>query len=70
MEAAAAVRTAVLAGELTVGDLLPTVPDIAAHFGLARSTAQRAVTAMGEEGIIERSGNRWVVVKGAHPEAS
>jgi integrase len=69
-EVALNLRSAVLAGELAAGDLLPTVPDIAAYFGLARSTAQRAVTTLGGEGIIERSGNRWVVAKGARPEAS
>lgn len=70
IEVADGFRSAVLGRELAAGDLLPTVPEIAVHFGLARSTAQRAVTSLGEEGIIERSGNRWVVAKGARPEAS
>ncbi|MCF7552159.1 tyrosine-type recombinase/integrase [Pseudonocardia sp. WMMC193] len=70
LEVASAFRMAVRANELAPGDLLPTVPDIAAYFGLARSTAQRAVTSLGQKGIIERSGNRWVVAKGVRPEAS
>ena len=32
---------------------------IAAYFGVARSTAQRAVTALAADGHIGRSGTRW-----------
>jgi integrase len=58
---AAALRTAVSTGRLQPGDLVPTVDQLAAWFGIARSTAQRAFALLGEQGDTIRSGPRWVV---------
>jgi integrase len=63
LDIAAALREAVSAGRLEPGDLVPTVADLAAWFGVARSTAQRAVTALGTEGLTVRRGPRWVVAE-------
>jgi integrase len=54
-------RQAISSGRLEAGDLVPTVTDLALVFGVARSTAQRAITALGSEGVIVRSGHRWIV---------
>ena len=53
---------AIAGRKLQPGDLVPTVDEIATWFAVARSTAQRAVAALGESGVIERSGHRWIVV--------
>ena len=63
LDIAAGLREAVTAGRLEPGDLVPTVTDLAAWFHVARSTAQRAVTALGEEGLTARRGPRWVVAE-------
>ena len=55
----AALRTAMLEGRLTSGDVVPTVTELAEFFGVARSTAQRAVTALAAADVIVRIGNRW-----------
>jgi DNA-binding GntR family transcriptional regulator len=55
------VREAVFDGRLEALDFVPTVTDLAKWFGVARSTAQRAVTTLGAEGLIESRGARWIV---------
>jgi integrase len=60
LDIAAGLREAVSAGRLEPGDLVPTVTDLAAWYRVARSTAQRAVTALGAEGLMVRRGPRWV----------
>jgi integrase len=55
-------RAAVDAGRLVSGDQVPTVEQLAAVFSVVKSTAQRAVKLLGEEGVVVRSGARWVVV--------
>jgi DNA-binding GntR family transcriptional regulator len=52
-------RMAVAAARLAPGDLLPTVPDLAVHCGLARSTVSRALGLPAEQAVIVRSGTRW-----------
>jgi integrase len=54
-------RQAIASGRLEPGDLVPTVSDLAFLYDVARSTAQRAVSALGAEGVIVRSGHRWIV---------
>jgi integrase len=61
LEVAAGLREAVAEGRIQPGDLVPTVTDLAEWFSVARSTAQRAVTALGAESLIVRRGPRWVV---------
>jgi hypothetical protein len=57
----AGLREAIAQGRLEPGDLVPTVTDLAACSGVARSTAQRAVSLLGAEGLIVRNGHRWIV---------
>jgi len=59
IELAEQLRVAIAAGRLAPGDLLPTVPDLAGHCGLARSTVSRALGQLAEEAVIVRSGARW-----------
>ncbi|MBI4936323.1 MAG: GntR family transcriptional regulator, partial [Actinobacteria bacterium] len=60
VDIAAAIRAALSSGGLSAGDLLPTVSQIAGFFGVARSTAQRAVSEVAREGLIVRRGVRWI----------
>jgi integrase len=61
VDVAEGVREAVFDGRLEALDFVPTVTDLAKWFGVARSTARRAVTTLGAEGLIERRGTRWIV---------
>jgi hypothetical protein len=56
VDVAEGVRPAVFEGRLEPLDFVPTVTDLARWFGVARSTAQRAVATLGAEGLIERRG--------------
>jgi integrase len=58
-ELAGQLRAAIEAGRLAPGDLLPTVPDLVGHCGLARSTVSRALGLLGEQAVIVRTGTRW-----------
>jgi integrase len=57
-------RDAIRQGRLLPGDLLPTVGELAQHCGLARSTVQRAVDALKQDGAIIKNGNRWILPAG------
>jgi integrase len=59
IELAEQLRVTIEVGRLAPGDLLPTVPDIAGHCGLARSTVSRALGLLAEEAVIARTGTRW-----------
>jgi DNA-binding GntR family transcriptional regulator len=59
IELAEQLRVAIEAGRLAPGDLLPTVPNLAGHCGLARSTVSRALGLLAEEAVIVRTGTRW-----------
>lgn len=56
---AAALREAMDEDRLAPGDVVPTVTELAAFFGVARSTAQRAVSALRAEALTVRTGTRW-----------
>ena len=58
---AASLCDALAEGRLGNGDPLPTLSEVAAFYGVARSTAQRAVSDLAVNGQIVRSGNRWWV---------
>lgn len=55
-------------GLLGPSDLLPSAVDLARHLGLAKSTVHRAITALGQDGCIQRVGNRWSVTRPVEPE--
>lgn len=61
LSVASELRAAIEAGRLAPGDLLPTVLELSTWYGIARSTAQRAVSALGADGIAVRNGARWTV---------
>lgn len=61
VEVAEYLRNAIAAGALCSGDLVPTVSELSVHYGIARSTAQRAVSLLGKEGVLVRTGARWTV---------
>ena len=69
VELAERLRAAIAAGPLAPGDLLPTVPDLAGHCGLARSTVSRALGLLAEEAVIVRAGTRWTVAATLPPSA-
>jgi hypothetical protein len=56
-----ALHEAILTDLLGPGEAVPTVSDLAEHFTVARSTAQRAIRMLTHEGLIERRGSRWRV---------
>lgn len=59
VELAGRLRTAIEAGRLGPGELLPSVPDLAGHCELARSTVSRALGRLADDGVIVRTGTRW-----------
>ena len=60
---AAAIRASILDGTIPVGDHLPTGKELAATFGVATTTAQRAVALLSSWGLVEVSrGHRALVV--------
>jgi integrase len=56
-------RKAIAAHRLAPGELLPTVPDLAGHSRLARSTVSRALGLLAAEAVIVRNGTRWAVAE-------
>ena len=59
IELAEQLRVTIEVGRLAPGDTLPTVPDLAGHCGLARSTVSRALGLLAEQAVIVRTGTRW-----------
>ena len=58
-------RDAIRTERLGPGDPFPSAAALAAHTGLARSTAQRAITLLGHEGAIIQVRGRWQVATSA-----
>ncbi|WP_254910264.1 tyrosine-type recombinase/integrase [Micromonospora sp. NBS 11-29] len=58
-------RQRITAGQLKQGDQLPTVAELSAAYGVAVSTAHRAVTLLVEEGLVGVLRGRRVTVVGA-----
>jgi DNA-binding GntR family transcriptional regulator len=57
-------------GRLQPGDQLPTLVELAAEFTMAVGTAQRAITLLAEEGLIDVTrGRRAVVCRRLKPVA-
>jgi DNA-binding GntR family transcriptional regulator len=61
-------RELISTGLLGAGALLPSAAELARHLGLAKSTVHRAITALGQDGCIERVGNRWSVSRSVESE--
>lgn len=49
-----AIRTRIVSGEWSLGDLIPGEVDFAAEYACSRTTVNRALQALAEEGIVER----------------
>ncbi|MEX0343214.1 MAG: GntR family transcriptional regulator [Erythrobacter sp.] len=49
-----AIRARIVAGEWQLGELIPGEADFAREYGCARTTVNRALQALAEEGIVER----------------
>ncbi|MGF1654294.1 MAG: tyrosine-type recombinase/integrase [Actinomycetales bacterium] len=60
-EIAGVLNVAIRDGRLPPMAPFPTVTEVAAHFGVARSTAQRATSLLGAQGWLEKRGGRWHV---------
>ena len=67
IELAEQLRVTIKVGRLAPGDLLPTVPDLAGHCGLARSNLQRRLGLLAEEVVIVRTGTRWATAPAVPP---
>ena len=52
-QVAAALRTQIKRGKLKPGDRIPSVEQICATFGVARTTARKAVAVLAAEGLVE-----------------
>jgi integrase len=55
-------RGAIKSGALRPGDILPTAKELAGRYGVATSTAHRAISALVEEQLCDSSGRRRVIV--------
>lgn len=55
-------RAAVRCGSLAAGDIVPTVKELAARYGVSASTAHRAVAELSTEGVIDAARGRRAVV--------
>jgi len=62
-EIAALVRRQIVAGELAVGDRLPSETRLALQFGVSRSTIREALRTLQESGFVERVSPRIMVVR-------
>ncbi|MFC9849155.1 GntR family transcriptional regulator [Streptomyces sp. NPDC060223] len=69
-EIAEELRRAIDREEYTVGSLLPTETDLAAHYAVSRGTVRQAVAALSAEGLIgSRQGARRVVLAGRRSQS-
>lgn len=57
-------RAAIASGRLTPGTRLPTSRELAAHFGTGTSAVQAALSALAEEGLVDRKQRRGTFVNG------
>ena len=68
VQVAAQLRTLILGGQLTPGERLPAEADLAAQFGVSRSTTREALRLLAAEGLVETrrgvTGGAFVV----HPD--
>jgi DNA-binding FadR family transcriptional regulator len=64
VEIAGALRDMILQGTLSVGQKLPSEPELARHFGTSRATMREALTVLTSENLIRTTrgatGGRWV----------
>ena len=56
------IREAILEGELSEGDLLPTETELAEQFGVTRSTVREAIRLLEQSGLLGRAGRKRLAV--------
>lgn len=56
------IRDAILAGELSEGDLLPTETELAEQFGVTRGTVREAIRLLEQSGLLGRAGRKRLAV--------
>jgi GntR family transcriptional regulator len=64
---AAALRSAILGGELAPGALLPSERELARAYGTARNTARQAIAVLQAEGLVDARHGRGVFVRERRP---
>lgn len=64
MQLAAILRARIGSGELPPGRALPSRERLAAEFGVARGTVERALAVLREEGLVATTFGRGVYVTG------
>lgn len=63
VQISASIRAAILTGELAPGEQLPSTPDLAEKFGVARQTVQNAIRSLKEEGWVDSRVGSGVYVR-------
>ncbi|MDB6179591.1 GntR family transcriptional regulator [Paracoccus sp. Z330] len=63
VEVASLLRSRILSGELTAGERLPSLAELATVFGVTSLTVRQAMNTLDEEGLIERASGRGTFVK-------
>ena len=56
------IREAILSGRIPAGELLPTETQLAAQFGVTRSTVREAIRLLEQSGMLGRAGRKRLVV--------
>lgn len=69
-DVATAIRQAIRDGQLERGDPVPKLAELAAHFAIARSTAQRAIALLAAEGVVGRNGRGFLVTSDGSDDGS
>jgi putative hydrolases of HD superfamily len=63
VKVAASIRAAILNGELEPGQRLPSGPELAAFFGVANMTVQKAIRTLADEGFVRTKSGSGVYVR-------
>ena len=66
---AADIRGRIVRGELTPGDTVPSVPELSRTWTVAKATAERAISALLQEGLVETRQGVGTTVKARAPIA-
>ena len=56
------IREAIVSGRIPAGDLLPTETELAAQFGVTRSTVREAIRLLEQSGMLGRAGRKRLAV--------
>ncbi|MBC6461463.1 GntR family transcriptional regulator [Actinomadura sp. HBU206391] len=59
------IRTAIVTGEIKPGEMLPSQPRLASHYGVARETTKAALAWLRNEGLIQTRQGKGTFVRGS-----